>query len=185
MENVEFDALRAQAAAAAEELLDAARLSAGQILVVGCSTSEIMGMKIGTGSNEEAAQAVLGGILDVCSARGVRLAAQCCEHLNRAIIVERDAVPNAYVCNAVPKTHAGGSFAAAAYAAFADPVALEGIQADAGLDIGCTLIGMHLKPVAVPVRLKNCEVGCAHVTAARTRPKYIGGARAMYDERLF
>lgn len=184
MEQTDIALLRSQAFAAAAEILDEARLAAGQLLVVGCSSSEIVGLKIGTASNEDAARAVLDGILEACCARGVYLAAQCCEHLNRALIAERAAVPGAYVCNAVPRTHAGGSFAAAAYAAFADPVALESIQADAGLDIGGTLIGMHLRPVAVPVRLKNDTVGRAHVAAARTRPKYIGGERAVYDERL-
>jgi uncharacterized protein (TIGR01440 family) len=118
----------------------------------------------------------------VCRAHGLYLAAQCCEHLNRAIIIERDAVPSAEIVNVRPVPKAGGSFAAAAFEGFAHPVALEEIRADAGLDIGDTFIGMHLKRVAVPVRLKNSVIGQAHVTAARTRPKYIGGARAQYIE---
>ena len=112
------------------------------------------------------------------------IAAQCCEHLNRAIICERKAVPNAETVNVVPFPKAGGSFATAAYAAFKEPVALEEINADAGLDIGFTMIGMHLKKVAVPVRLKNDFIGKAKVLAARVRPKFIGGARAHYNEEL-
>ena len=115
---------------------------------------------------------------------GVFVAAQCCEHLNRAIIVEEDAVPNGEYVNVVPQPKAGGSFATAAYKAFKNPVALEEIKADAGIDIGSTLIGMHLKRVAVPVRLKNNKIGNAALTAARVRPKFIGGERAHYNEDL-
>ena len=116
--------------------------------------------------------------------RGIFLAAQCCEHLNRAIIVERAAVPYADIVNVVPQPKAGGSFATTAYKNFSEPVALEEIRADAGLDIGDTFIGMHLKKVAVPVRLENHTIGKAHITAARVRPKFIGGERAHYDEEL-
>ncbi len=114
--------------------------------------------------------------------RKIYLAAQCCEHLNRAIIVEREAVPNAEIVNVVPQPKAGGSFATTAYKTFKDPVALEEIKADAGLDIGGTLIGMHLKRVAVPVRLSIDHIGQAILLAARTRPKFIGGCRAVYDD---
>ena len=179
-----LDSIRAQAAAAAAELCEKAGLKPGQILVVGCSTSEVAGSKIGTDSNYELAQAVFGGIYDTLQARGIYLAAQCCEHLNRAIIIERSAVPFAEPVNAVPQPKAGGSFATSAYRAFDDPIAVEEIKADAGMDIGRTLIGMHLKKVAVPCRLDNDRIGEAIVIAARTRPKYIGGERAVYDERL-
>ena len=116
--------------------------------------------------------------------KGIYIAAQCCEHLNRAIIIEKAAVPFAEIVNVVPQPKAGGSFATAAYAHFENPVAVEEIRADAGLDIGGTLIGMHLKKVAVPVRLSTNHIGEAILLAARTRPKFIGGIRARYDENL-
>ena len=173
-----------QAQAAAAELCEKANLKAGAIVVVGCSSSEVVGHTIGTESDPSTAQAILEGVLSVFAPKGIFLAAQCCEHLNRALIVERKALPFAEVVNVVPRPKAGGSFATAAYAAFDEPVALEHIRADAGLDIGGTLIGMHLKEVAVPLRLENNQIGAASVAAARTRPKFIGGIRAIYDETL-
>lgn len=166
----------------AEELCEKAKLSAGSIVVVGCSTSEVLGAKIGTDSSPETARELFSGLYDCLKAKGIYLAAQCCEHLNRAIITEKKAVPGAEIVNVVPQPKAGGSFATAAYAAFEEPVALEHIKADAGLDIGGTLIGMHLKEVAVPLRLSVNRLGEAILLAARTRPKFIGGCRAVYDE---
>ena len=139
---------------------------------------------IGHNSSLEAAEAVFKGIYEALTDSGVYLAAQCCEHLNRAIIIEREAVPNCEIVNVVPQPKAGGSFATTAYKTFKNPVALEEIKADAGLDIGGTLIGMHLKRVAVPVRLSVDHIGSAILLAARTRPKYIGGERAVYDDKL-
>ena len=179
-----FEDLNKQANAAASEIIEAAGLKPGQILVVGCSTSEILGSAIGTNSSPDAAKAVFDGIYSAAKERGVFIAAQCCEHLNRAIITERRAVPYSDAVNVVPHPKAGGSFAAAAYNNFNEPVALEEIKADAGLDIGYTMIGMHLKKVAVPVRLKNNRIGGAVVLAARTRPKFIGGERAHYDNTI-
>lgn len=153
--------------------------------MVGCSTSEVLGSKIGTNSSPEAAKVIFEAIYEYTQKHGLFLAAQCCEHLNRALIVERQAVPFGEIVNVVPQPKAGGSFATQAYAHFSDPVAVEEIKADAGIDIGCTLIGMHLKKVAVPLRLENNAIGNALVIAARTRPKFIGGARAAYDERLW
>ncbi|MCI6732980.1 MAG: TIGR01440 family protein [Lachnospiraceae bacterium] len=176
--------IREQAVKAAEELCDAAGLKKGQILVVGCSSSEIIGKKIGSCSSEETAQEVYDALQSVLRPRGIYLAAQCCEHLNRAIIIEAEAVPGAEICNVVPQPKAGGSFATAAYNDMKNPVALEEIKADAGLDIGNTLIGMHLKRVAVPVRLKEKYIGEAPLVAARTRPKFIGGCRAVYNDAL-
>lgn len=175
--------IKKQCIAAARELIEAAGLKKGQIVVVGCSTSEVCGSKIGTDSRPEVAVDMVDGILSVLSEQGIYLAAQCCEHLNRAIIVERKAVPTYDIVNVVPQPKAGGSFATAAYNGFTDPVAVEHIKADAGLDIGGTLIGMHLKEVAVPVRLEANYIGKAFLLAARTRPKFIGGCRANYDER--
>ena len=159
-----------EAANAAQELVEAARLHRGQIVVIGCSTSEVVGHQVGSWSTPEAAQAIFRGLQSVFAPRGVYLAAQCCEHLNRALIVEHDAVPNAEIVNVLPQPKAGSSFATAAYESFRHPVALEEIRADAGLDIGGTLIGMHLKKVAVPVRLKQDHIGQAIVLAARVRP---------------
>ena len=173
-----------QTARAARELADAAKLHRGQIVVVGCSTSEVVGHKVGSWSTPEVAEAIFRGLNGVFTPMGIYLAAQCCEHLNRALIVEHEAVPNAEIVNVLPQPKAGSSFATAAYRAFRQPVALEEIRADAGLDIGGTLIGMHLKKVAVPVRLEQDHIGQAIVLAARTRPKFIGGERAIYDESL-
>lgn len=169
-----------QARQAALEITAAAGLKRGDILVVGCSSSEIAGGVIGHNSSVETAQAVFAGIYDVLQEKGVYLAAQCCEHLNRSVCVERAAVPGAETVCVVPYPKAGGSFASVAYRTFDDPVMLEEIKADAGLDIGGTLIGMHLKHVAVPVRLSLDHIGSAILLAARTRPKFIGGERAKY-----
>lgn len=179
-----YEQIIEQARTAAEEVLTMSGIKAGQIVVVGCSTSEILGERMGTSSVPEIGKAVFDAINSVFKSAGVFLAAQCCEHLNRAIIIEEEASRGLEAVNAVPRPKAGGSFATAAYKAFEHPVAVEEIHADAGLDIGGTLIGMHLKKVAVPVRLSIDHIGCAILLAARTRPKYIGGERAHYDERL-
>lgn len=176
--------IRTQAQQAAQLLCEKAKLHAGDLVVVGCSTSEICGSRIGSDSRPEVAQVVFDAIYGVLREKGIWLAAQCCEHLNRALIVERAALPNADRVNVVPQPKAGGSFATAAYHAFAEPIAVESIRADAGLDIGGTLIGMHLKPVAVPLRLEIDHIGSAILLAARTRPKFIGGVRAIYDQEL-
>ena len=136
---------------------------------------------IGHESNVEVAKYIYSGINIAAEEFGIYIAAQCCEHLNRAIVVEREALPNAEEVCVVPKPKAGGSWATTAYEKFKDPIVVEEIAANAGLDIGCTLIGMHLKKVAVPIRLKNNRLGEALVLAAKTRPKYIGGERAKYE----
>jgi len=168
----------------ADELCEAARLRPGQIVVVGCSSSEITGKFIGTGGSAEIGAVVFGAIYRMFAEREIVMAAQCCEHLNRAIVIERAAASGFTIINAVPSVEAGGAFATAAYAALCDPVVIEEIYADAGIDIGGTLIGMHLKKVAVPLRLKTTHIGKAYVIAARTRPKLIGGMRAKYDDEL-
>lgn len=165
------------------ELLEKSNWRPGDIIVVGCSSSEIVGEQIGQGSAPDVARAVLEGMLPPIKKRGLYLAAQCCEHLNRALIIEREAADKyGYepVC-VVPRPKAGGSFASAAWGEFDEPVAVESIKAVAGLDIGSTLIGMHLKAVAVPLRLSEKNLGAAAVTAAYTRPKLIGGVRARYE----
>lgn len=171
---------------AAKEILEAAKIEKGQLFVVGCSTSEVGGACIGTFSSPELAEVVFGGIYQATQEAGVYLAAQCCEHLNRALILEKEAADKfGYEqVNVVPQPKAGGSFATAAYKALEHPVAVEHIKAHAGMDIGDTLIGMHLKDVAVPVRIRTTQIGDAHVVCARTRPKYIGGERAHYDDNL-
>ena len=179
-----FTEIKEAAKKTAAEIIEKAKLTEGMILVVGCSTSEVMGSKIGTDSNYETATAIYEGIAEVCDEKGIFIAAQCCEHLNRAIIIEKAAIGNAPFCNVVPQPKAGGSFATNAYKAFKSPVAVEHIKADAGIDIGFTLIGMHLKEVAVPVRLSNNKIGEAVVLAARTRAKFIGGERAVYSDEL-
>lgn len=178
-----YEEIKNSAKSAIIELLSAAKCTSGQILVVGCSSSEIIGEKIGKGSTPEAAQAVMDGILPAITENGLFLAAQCCEHLNRALVIEREAAEKfgLEIVAAVPKPKAGGSFATAAFSCFNDPVLVEHVKAAAGLDIGCTLIGMHLRDVAVPLRLGTKKIGEALVTAARTRPKYIGGERAQYE----
>lgn len=171
---------------AVTELLDKAGLKAGALFVVGCSSSEIVGAQIGKGSSMEAAQAVFAGIYPALEERGIYLAAQCCEHLNRALIIEAEAAEKLGYdpVNVRPWAHAGGSFATTAWENFAHPVAVEHVRAAAGLDIGDTLIGMHLKDVAVPVRLAVKRIGEANLVAARTRPRFIGGERAQYCDEL-
>ena len=176
--------VKEESADAARQLADAAKLHKGQLVVVGCSTSEVVGHNVGSWSTPEVANAIFEGLNSVFAPMGVYIAAQCCEHLNRALIVEHEAVPNGEIVNVMPQPKAGSSFATAAYHSFRHPVALEEIRADAGLDIGGTLIGMHLKKVAVPVRLQQNHIGQAIVLAARVRPKFIGGERAIYDETL-
>ena len=181
---MDYTQLTAQARQATEELLEAAHLETGDIFVVGCSSSEIMGGHIGHNSSMEAAAAVLAGVLPPLQEQGVYLAAQCCEHLNRAIVLEREAA-KAYGCQivaAIPQPHAGGSWATSCWRAFKDPVLVEEVRAAAGMDIGGTLIGMHLRRVAVPVRLSLDHIGQAILLCARTRPPFIGGARAVYSQ---
>ena len=178
-----METIKMQAKQAILELIEAAGLQKGQVLVIGCSSSEIVGETIGHGSSLETAEAVFGEIYPILKEKGIYLAAQCCEHLNRALIIERECAEKygwEPVC-VVPQPKAGGSFATTAWKTFASPVAVEHIKAHAGLDIGGTLIGMHLKEVAVPVRLSQRKIGSADLLCARTRPKYIGGPRAIYE----
>ena len=178
-----FDEIKDQATAAARELCDVAGLKKGDIFVVGCSSSEVVGKHIGKFSAFEAARAVFEGIYPVLCERGIFLAAQCYEHLNRALIIEAECAEK-YGYDQVsvkPQPKAGGSFATLSYSQMTSPVAVESIKAHAGIDIGGTLIGMHLRAVAVPVRLEIRKIGEAPILCARTRPKYIGGPRAIYE----
>lgn len=175
--------IKSDAALAIRELIEASGISSGEILVIGCSSSELTGGTIGKASAPEAAEALLDAIYPLLEEKGIFLAAQCCEHLNRAIIIERECAKRYQldeVC-VVPQPKAGGSFATAVYKRMSEPVAVEAIKAHAGIDIGSTLIGMHLRCVAVPVRLSLSKIGEANIVCARTRPKYIGGERAKYE----
>ncbi len=181
-----YEEIRSQAEQAVRELLAAAKLESGDIFVVGCSTSEVAGHKIGSYSNKELAQAIFSGIYPVLREAGVYLAAQCCEHLNRAIVIEKKAAKQyGYdIVNVVPQPKAGGSFATCAYEGLEAPVLIEQVRARAGIDIGNTLIGMHMACVAVPVRLSLKMIGKANIVCARVRPKFVGGSRAVYNEAL-
>ncbi len=177
-----YKTISKEAKVAVTELLEVACLKAGDIFVVGCSSSEILGSTIGKGSSFEAAKAVFEAIYPILNGKGIYLAAQCCEHLNRAIVIDRE-VAEKYgyePVSVIPQPKAGGSFATVTYQSLKTPVVVEQIKAHAGIDIGGTLIGMHLKAVAVPVRVSISKIGKANIICARTRPKYIGGERACY-----
>lgn len=178
--------IRNQVKTAVSELLAVAKLSRGDLLVVGCSSSEVAGGVIGKNSAPEAARAVYEALAPVLAENGIFLAAQCCEHLNRSLIVEKEYAlsHNLTRVNVVPHAHAGGAFATHVYGAMQAPCAVTSVQAQAGLDIGQTLIGMHLAPVAVPVRTSVKAIGGAVLSAARVRLPFVGGSRACYDEDL-
>jgi len=178
-----LDQIKAQTAQAIAELLEAATLAPGDLFVVGCSTSEVAGEHIGKAGSMEIAAALFDGLYPALQAEGISLAAQCCEHLNRALVVERDTARTLglEIVSAVPYPEAGGSFAATTWGRLIDPVLVETVRAQAGIDIGLTLIGMHLAPVAVPLRLTRRTIGEATIVAAKTRPKLIGGGRTKYD----
>ncbi|HPT77486.1 MAG TPA: TIGR01440 family protein [Candidatus Atribacteria bacterium] len=180
-----LEQIKSDTARALLELLEVARLKEKDILVVGCSTSEVAGHRIGTFSSTEIAESIFSAIYPILKGKGIYLAAQCCEHLNRALILEEEAAEyyRYPAVNVVPYPKAGGAFSTVAYREFIRPVAVEAIQARAGMDIGDTLIGMHLMPVAVPVRVSIKAIGQAHLVCARTRRKLIGGQRAQYDDR--
>ena len=188
-QNPQLGQIRKQAQRAVAELCDAAHLRPGALFVVGCSSSEVLGERIGTHTSMDVAGALYDGIAAELKKRGVFLAAQCCEHLNRALVVERTVMEryDFEQVNAIPQpNHAGGAFASVAWNRLEDPVLVEsiGARADAGIDIGGTLIGMHIHPVVVPVRISMDRIGEASIICARRRPKYVGGQRAIYDEAL-
>ena len=188
VESEELDMIRRQAYQAAAEVCDGAKLKKGDLFVVGCSTSEVLGEKIGSHSSMDAAGALFAGINQALQERKIYLAAQCCEHLGRALILEREACTlyGLEEVNVIPQPKAGGSFATTAYKSFHDPVAVETIcqKANAGIDIGGTLIGMHIRPVVVPLRISRKKIGEASIICARRRPKFVGGSRAVYNEDL-
>ena len=177
---------------AVSEILEASRIKPGDIFVVGCSSSEVLGEKIGTDTNLDVAGAIYDGVIKALNEKAeqpIFLAAQCCEHLNRALVVERACMEKYGFeqVNAIPQpNHAGGAFTTVAYQRMQDPVLVESIEArgQAGIDIGGTLIGMHIHPVVVPLRISLKKIGEANIICARRRPKYVGGQRAIYDESL-
>ena len=170
-----------QLAAILNEFRQQVSLKKGDIFVVGCSTSEVIGQKIGTAGTVDVAEMIFRQLKKFKEDTGVQLAFQCCEHLNRAVVLERAAAErkNWDEVSVIPVPQAGGAMASYAYEHLEDPVVVEYISADAGMDIGDTLIGMHLKPVAVPVRVSRTSLGSAHITLAKTRPKLIGGPPAV------
>ena len=181
-----FSKITEDARAVFSELIEKAKLKRGSIIVIGCSTSEITGDTIGTHSSIDVANALYDGFFDMLREKGIYLAAQCCEHLNRALVIERDLADRFMLepVNVVPQPKAGGSSATVCYKRMSDPVLVEHIKADAGVDLGGTLIGMQLKETAVPLRLDNRFIGEAYISSARTRPKFIGGERAVYNNEL-
>ena len=187
-EDVDLATLMEDSYLLCKEFIEKAKLKKGQLFIVGCSTSEVLGERIGTASSYSTAGALFQGIDRAAKEKEVFLCTQCCEHLNRAIIIEGAVAEKLgfldAIVNVVPKEKAGGSFSTVAYESFHEPVALERVRADGGIDIGDTFIGMHLKAVAVPLRLSKNALGSAHLTAARVRPKFVGGSRAVYDESL-
>ncbi len=176
------------AAAVIAEVAEKAKLKEGQLFIIGCSSSETIGEHMGTASSKDAAEVIYRTIAKALKARGVNLAVQCCEHLNRAVVVERETMQKYGFeeVNVIPQPHAGGAFAVEAYKSFTDPVVVESIEAkaDAGIDIGGVMIGMHVHPVVVPIRLEHRNIGKAVIIGARRRPKYVGGVRAVYNEEL-
>ncbi len=186
---MDFKEIEAQSRTAVKEILIEARLTKGSIFVIGCSSSEILGDQIGTATNLDSANAVFDGIIPVLKEQGIFPAVQCCEHLNRALVVERNILEkyDFEQVNAIPQpNHAGGALATVAYQRFENPILVESIKskADAGIDIGGTMIGMHMHNVVVPMRISLRKIGEAPIICARHRPKYVGGQRAIYDETL-
>ena len=186
--DIDINEIKSEIERSVRELIDIAKLEEEDIFVVGCSSSEIAAHMIGTYSSEEIAKAVFSTIKSVCDEKGIFLAAQCCEHLNRAVIVEKKCAQRYGLTrvNVVPVLKAGGSFGTAAYNGFENAYAVESLErkASAGMDIGDTFIGMHMRDVVVPVRVHTDRIGNAHVTFARTRAKFVGGDRAVYNEDL-
>ena len=182
-----LEQVRNEAKAAALEICQVAKLRKGQILVVGCSTSEVTGHKVGSYSSPELGQAIYDGIQEALQPQGIYLAAQCCEHLNRALVMEQKVLDERRLTqvNVMPVPKAGGSTGAAAYLRFEEPAVAMAIQAEAAIDVGDTLVGMHIRPVAVPLRMpqENYKVGEAHVVMAYSRLPYIGGERAQYPKK--
>lgn len=184
----DYNLIESKTKDALTELLDVANLKEEDIVVIGCSTSEVVGKRIGKGSDVKVAESIMSALLPLIKEHKLFLAIQCCEHLNRGLVVEERCAEkyDLDIVSVIPHAKAGGSMGQYAMETFDNPVMVESIKsrAKAGIDIGDTLIGMHLKRVAVPVRLSVKEIGEAHVTSAYTRPPLIGGARAIYSKDM-
>ena len=181
---MDLNELKNQTQALIDDVIMQTEIQSGQIFVLGLSSSEVNGGRIGKNSSAEIGEVIVKTIYDSLKARGIYLAVQGCEHINRALAVERaltELHPELEVVSVVPQLHAGGSGQVAAFKFFEDPVEVEHITAFAGLDIGDTSIGMHVKHVQIPIRPEIRELGAAHVTALKSRPKLIGGERAKYQ----
>lgn len=183
---MDLNKLKDQSKQVLRELILKSKVNSGNIVIIGCSTSEVIGEEIGTCSNIGVAKSLFDGFIEVVNENGLFLTAQCCEHLNRAIVVEKEVAErlNLDIVNVVPVLKAGGAFSTVCWNNFKKPVVVEEIKADCGIDIGGTLIGMHIKSTVVPVRTSIRNIGFAHVICARRRPKFIGGERANYDLNL-
>ncbi len=168
-----------------EDLAQEAGLKEGSLVVVGASTSEVLGRRIGTATSVDLGQVLVDEVLAFFTSLGCDVAFQCCEHLNRSLVLSRSVAESRGYNQvfAIPVPGAGGAVASCAYFALPDACLVSQVSADAGIDIGDTLIGMHLRRVAVPVRGRRNQIGNAHVTMARSRPPLVGGSRAVYDEQ--
>lgn len=181
--DVDIEEIRQLTQRGLNELLEQAKLESGDLFVLGLSTSEVQGKMIGKHSNIEIGRTIVKTMLETLTPMGIHLAVQGCEHLNRALVVEKSVAKEKgfEIVNVFPQINAGGAGQIAAFENFDDPVEVEHVVANAGMDIGDTFIGMHVKFVQVPVRTSVKEIGQAHVTYLRSRPKYIGGPRAKYE----
>ena len=184
---MELEAIRAEAArvfdTCVEELAQAGHLEVGSVIVLGCSTSEVAGARIGKGSVPELGGVIAAAMMGACAKRGFHAAFQCCEHLNRAVVMERSVLRASGLTqvNAVPQPKAGGSVPSAAWKLMEQPALAIAVQADAAIDVGDTLVGMHIRPVAVPLRGEYHSLGDANLVMAFSRLPYIGGQRAVYE----
>lgn len=186
MFNMDLNKLKDQAKHVLQELTLKSKLSSGDIVIIGCSTSEVIGKEIGTCSNMDVAEKLFDGFIDIVNEHGLFLTAQCCEHLNRAVVIEQEVAEklDLEIVNVVPAIKAGGAFSTVCWNNLKRPVVVEKIKADCGIDIGGTLIGMQIKPVVVPIRTSIRNIGYANIVCARRRPKFIGGERAQYNLNL-
>ena len=180
--SIDLSVLRAETEALAIDVITQADSQVGDIFVLGCSSSEVMGGVIGQNSSQEVGVVIIKALVDVLQKRGIYLAVQGCEHLNRALVVERELAleKGLEIVSVLPTLDAGGACSVAAFERFEDPVEVEFIVANVGIDVGDTAIGMHIKHVAIPIRSKQRLLGKAHVTALGSRPKLIGGSRSKY-----
>jgi uncharacterized protein (TIGR01440 family) len=181
---MQTDKILADVEKAIRELIEIVEPDSGEIFILGGSTSEIQGKEIGSATDLKLGKKIIEVIMEIMAEYELYLAVQGCEHINRSLVIEKKCqlLNHFSEVNVIPQRHAGGAFATEAFELFDEPVTVENMEADLGIDIGDALIGMHLKNVAVPVRLTIKEIGEAHLTAARTRLKLVGGVRAKYRD---